>query len=102
MSLTVSQILSKFSCLRRCIDKSCIVEEGNWWKFTNCQDQPQLKQLLLETGDRELVEASPTDRIWGVGFSALDAEANRKDWGQNLLGRAIMAVRQRIREQESA
>ncbi|KAI9660965.1 MAG: hypothetical protein M1821_009292 [Bathelium mastoideum] len=82
-------------------NKSRIVEEGNWWKFTNCLDQPQLKRLLLETGDRELVEASPTDRIWGVGFDAYTAEANRKDWGQNLLGKAIMAVRKRIKEQES-
>ncbi|KAI9709743.1 MAG: hypothetical protein M1820_003145 [Bogoriella megaspora] len=82
-------------------NKSRIVEEGNWWKFTNCLDQPHIKRLLLETGDRELVEASPVDRIWGVGFDAQSAEANREAWGQNLLGRAIFAVRKRIREQES-
>ena len=32
-----------------------IVEEGNYWKFTTCRDG-QLKHLLLETGEREIVE----------------------------------------------
>ena len=90
------------SLLRCFTDKSRIVEEGNWWKFTNCSDQPQLKRRLLETGDRELVEASPTDTIWGVGFDAQNAEFHREDWGQNLLGKAIMAVRKRIREEQPA
>lgn len=37
-------------------DKSRIVEEGNWWKFTNSKEKVQMKEKLLETGDRELVE----------------------------------------------
>ncbi|MCJ1438452.1 hypothetical protein MMC27_007842 [Xylographa pallens] len=78
--------------------KAKIVEEGNWYKFTETKTE-NLGQKLLETGDRELVEASPSDRIWGVGFKAHDAEANRDKWGQNLLGEAIARVRARMRSQ---
>lgn len=41
-------------------DKSRIVEEGNWHKFTKTKGRPELAQLLLDTGDRELVEVSLT------------------------------------------
>lgn len=53
---------------------------------------------MLATGDRELVEASPDDRIWGIGFEAVKADANRDQWGENLLGLALMNVRKRLRE----
>ena len=61
-----------------------------------------LKELLLATGDRELIEASPRDRIWGVGFGAEKAEELRREgkrerWGSNYLGEALMEVRTRIR-----
>ncbi|MCJ1394021.1 hypothetical protein MMC18_006899 [Xylographa bjoerkii] len=79
--------------------KDKIVEEGNWYKFTETKTE-NLGQRLLETGDRELVEASPSDRIWGVGFKAHDAEANRDKWGQNLLGEAITRVRTRMRNRD--
>ena len=59
-----------------------IVEDGNWWKFTQSKER-DLRKMLLETGDRLLVEASPYDRIWGVGYGATKAEANRDKWGQN-------------------
>ncbi|KAL9061782.1 MAG: hypothetical protein Q9206_000298 [Seirophora lacunosa] len=39
-----------------------IVEDGNWNKFSNSKDGTKLKDILVETGDRELVEASPFDR----------------------------------------
>ncbi|KAF8444234.1 hypothetical protein BGX38DRAFT_1198798 [Terfezia claveryi] len=74
-----------------------IVKWGNYLKFTQ---NKELKQLLLGTGDRELVEASPRDWIWGVGFGAKNAEQNRDRWGQNLLGKALMEVRDRIRRKE--
>jgi predicted NAD-dependent protein-ADP-ribosyltransferase YbiA (DUF1768 family) len=71
---------------------------------------------LLQTGDRELVEvaresrylvrlitdtsqASPYDRIWGIGFSAKNAEENRDNWGENRLGIAIMKVREELRKE---
>lgn len=81
-------------------ERERIVEEGTWLKMTMpARDgQVNLGELLLATGDRELVEASPYDQVWGVGFRAKDAERNRKRWGLNLLGKALMAVRERLRE----
>ncbi|GHG22198.1 hypothetical protein CBQ26_08125 [Deinococcus indicus] len=52
-----------------------------------------LRSVLLATGEAELVEAAPNDRIWGVGFGEQDAPGARQAWGENLLGRALMAVR---------
>lgn len=40
-----------------------IVEEGNWNKFCNAKNEVGLKQLLLDTGERELVEVSVRDRF---------------------------------------
>ena len=76
-----------------------IVEDGNWWKFTKSKES-DLRKMLLETGDRLLVEASPYDRIWEVGYSAANAEANRGNWGENLLGKALMRVRDRLQAEE--
>lgn len=39
-------------------DKSRIVEEGNYHKFTKCKESVRMAQALLETGERELVEVS--------------------------------------------
>lgn len=39
-----------------CADKSRIVEEGNYHKFTKSNSKPQMRQMLLDTGHRELVE----------------------------------------------
>ncbi len=75
-----------------------IVTEGNWLKFS--QDEG-LRNELLETGERELVEASPMDWIWGIGFAAEHAETLREEWGQNLLGKALVTVRDRLRAGES-
>ncbi|MCJ1473855.1 hypothetical protein MMC13_002508 [Lambiella insularis] len=80
-------------------NKERIVEEGNWYKFTETKGE-NLRKKLLELGERELVEASPADRIWGVGFKAETAEANRAKWGENLLGKAIMRVRTRLMDRD--
>ncbi|KAF2145160.1 uncharacterized protein K452DRAFT_244855 [Aplosporella prunicola CBS 121167] len=79
-------------------NKSRIVEEGNFYKFTHSKEKTQLAKLLLATGDRELVEASPYDRIWGIGFDRNVAEEHRAEWGENLLGKALMSVRKRLSE----
>ncbi|KAI1957501.1 hypothetical protein LOZ58_005585 [Ophidiomyces ophidiicola] len=76
-----------------------IVVDGNYLKFTQNED---LRTQLLATGNRELVEASPRDRIWGVGFGANNAGAMRARWGSNLLGKALMEVRERIRNEQPA
>ncbi|KAI0404407.1 DUF1768-domain-containing protein [Xylaria palmicola] len=57
------------------------------------------RDVLLATGTRELVEASPFDRIWGIGFTAKNAEAKRHRWGMNLLGKCLMQVREEFRKE---
>jgi ribA/ribD-fused uncharacterized protein len=76
--------------------KEDIVLEANLAKFSQHQD---LKCELLATGQRELVEASPYDKIWGIGLGATDPRARSKaQWrGTNLLGQVLMQVRDRIR-----
>lgn len=59
-----------------------------------------LKDMLLATGDREIVEASPYDPIWGIGFTAANAEAAKECWGLNLLGLELMEVRRILRERD--
>src|SRR5262245_43698308 len=49
-----------------------IVYQGNLAKFTQNED---LLALLLATGEKTLVEASPTDKIWGIGLDAKDRRA---------------------------
>lgn len=53
----------------------------------------ELKDFLLSTGNREIVEASPVDNIWGISFSSDKAMENIDKWGQNLLGKTLMKVR---------
>lgn len=60
-----------------------------------------LQQLLLMTGDFELVEASQHDRNCGIGYHARHA-LQAKSWGQNLLGKALMGVRAELRESRQA
>lgn len=72
-----------------------IVVNGNLAKFS--QDE-RLKAFLLSTGNRVLVEASPVDKIWGVGLEKDDEKiANPLNWnGLNLLGFALMVVREKL------
>jgi hypothetical protein len=76
-----------------------IVYRGNVAKFTQNDD---LRALLLATGDKTLVEASPTDRIWGIGLAADDPRAmTRSAWrGKNWLGEALMRVRAELRDKK--
>lgn len=55
---------------------------------------PVMMQQILATGDRMIVEASPFDKIWGIGFDENNAlSAPFSKWGQNLLGQELMKVR---------
>jgi ribA/ribD-fused uncharacterized protein len=77
--------------------KEKVVEEGSYMKFSQ---NKKLRDMLLMTGDRELVEASASDRVWGVGFNAKSALSRREDWGTNLLGKCLMKARERIKEEK--
>jgi ribA/ribD-fused uncharacterized protein len=74
-----------------------IVLKGTLAKFEQNED---LLEYLLETGDDEIVEASPTDRIWGIGLAEDDPRAlDRRQWrGTNWLGEAIMEARRILRK----
>ena len=72
------------------------VVAGNYAKFTQ---HAALKEYLLLTGDRVLAEASPVDKIWGIGLDKNDpAAGNPNLWkGLNHLGFALMEVRDLMR-----
>ena len=63
-------------------------------KFTQNQ---KLKEVLLKTDDLILAEASPYDKIWGIGLSKKKAEEGVEWKGLNLLGEVLMEVRDDIK-----
>jgi ribA/ribD-fused uncharacterized protein len=73
-----------------------IVVRGNLAKFSQHES---LREFLLSSGERVLVEASPSDLIWGSGLAASDPKAEQPlAWpGSNLLGFALMRVRELMR-----
>lgn len=73
-----------------------IVLEGNLLKFSQ---NKALATALLATGDKVLVEASPVDKIWGVGMNAqIASQTSQSQWkGLNLLGIALMETRRILR-----
>jgi ribA/ribD-fused uncharacterized protein len=77
-----------------------LVVTGNLAKFAQ---HPDLRDFLVTTGSRVLVEASPYDRIWGIGLAADHEHATSPEhWrGLNLLGFALMEVRHQL-QAESA
>lgn len=76
-------------------ERFALVTEGSVHKFRH---RPDLRAFLLGTGHRVLVEASPTDRVWGIGLAADDDRAaDPAAWrGLNLLGFALMEARARL------
>lgn len=72
--------------------RQLIVYEGLVAKFQQNED---LHQKLLHTNDAILAECAVQDRIWGIGLSMTDENRfNISKWrGQNLLGFALMQVR---------
>lgn len=74
-----------------------IVKQGNLLKFSQNEE---LKEFLLSTEDKILVEASPYDTIWGIGMLETDPRATDPlQWnGENLLGFALMDVRDELRK----
>ncbi|UFQ18365.1 MULTISPECIES: NADAR family protein [Streptomyces] len=78
-----------------------VVVTGSVHKFAS---DPALRDFLLGTGERVLVEASPLDRVWGVGLAADDPRIQDPEkWrGANLLGFALMGARGRLQREAGA
>ena len=76
-------------------EREGIVMAGNRAKFTQ---NPALLDALMATRGTELVEASPYDKIWGIGLAASDPRANdATKWkGQNLLGKILTKLRDEL------
>lgn len=72
------------------------VFNANFAKFSD----PALKRVLLDTGDKEIVEASPYDTIWGIGLSTSNPDRfDKSKWqGTNWLGEVLMQVRTELRK----
>ena len=83
--------------------KEFIVYQGNLLKFSSNED---LKEKLLSTGNKVLIETSPFDSVYGIGLDYYGRSLNKQqfdlfnvdDWqGSNLLGFALMQVRDELR-----
>ena len=72
-----------------------VVYEANYAKFTQ---NGIIKSELLRSGNREIVEASPEDKIWGIGMHESHPDIlDKSKWqGTNWLGEAIMRVRETL------
>jgi len=70
-----------------------VMAAGLYCKF---DQNPKLKAALLNTGNTIMAEASPYDKIWGIGMAATDSGVeNQNNWkGQNLSGKVLMEVRE--------
>ncbi|MEB3224682.1 MAG: NADAR family protein [Synechococcus sp.] len=66
--------------------KQGIMWQGIWTKFTTHGD---IAQILLATGEAEIIENSPVDYYWGCGADGS---------GQNYLGKLLMQVRDQLRQ----
>ncbi len=81
-------------------DVACmIVYAGNYCKFT--QDE-RLLQSLLATDDKTLVEASPYDKIWGIGMGEEDPRCQSRDtWdGKNWLGETLTKLKKDLQNED--
>ena len=76
-----------------------IVKKANFLRFSQHTD---LNEFLLKTNERVLVEASSVDAIWGIGLSQDDPDAQHPNlWqGENLLGFALMEVRDELKHRQ--
>jgi len=76
-----------------------IVTEGTLHKF---RQNAGVRKKLFATGETMFVEASPFDKIWGIGFvEATAISMGESKWGLNLLGKALVEARRVLREEET-
>jgi len=95
--------------LGRSIDKKAV---DRYWKvqqkwnvqLRGCrakfQQNHKLATSLLQTGQKPIAEASPSDEIFGIGLAPSNPLAqDPANWkGLNLLGKALMQVRNELRD----
>lgn len=70
-------------------NKYALVKKGLKCRFE--QDESARNLLLADKG-KFFVEASPFDRVWGIGFDSKNAIANSDKWGENLLGKILTEI----------
>lgn len=80
--------------------RQVVIYKGLLSKFNQNED---MKKCLLQTGDSFLAECAVKDTIWGIGISMTNPDRlDITKWnGQNLLGYALMIVREDIRRKQS-
>lgn len=78
------------------LHKENLIYTGLLEKF---RQNTELKKILLSTGSSILAEASPYDKIWGIGLSKSNQNAYNIDkWeGENCLGKVLMRVRDTLK-----
>ncbi len=76
-----------------------VVKNAVFAKFSQNWD---LRKMLLETGEKLIAESNPMDRTWGIGICKSDKEVMNKmdEWGENLLGKIMMEVREELKDME--
>ena len=77
--------------------RQIVVYNGLLEKF---RQNPNLKERLLSTGEAVLAECAVKDKVWGIGISMNDPDRlDMEKWqGRNLLGFALMAIREYIKK----
>ena len=77
--------------------KEAVMNRGVWAKFSQ---NPQLKNLLLATEDKMLVECNPFDRFYSAGLHKNSPEIDDPSlWkGRNILGNILQEVRHRLKQ----
>lgn len=80
------------------LHKYNIVLNANIAKFSQNES---LRRFLLSTGNAIIVEASPYDKIWGIGMRENNPDVfyPRKWKGENLLGFALMETRDKLKNE---
>ena len=74
--------------------KYSIIFKGSYAKFSQNEN---LRQFLIGTKDKVLIYTAPQDKIWGIGmYDDIDIENPFKWGGANLLGFALMEIRDEI------
>jgi len=65
------------------------------------RQNPKLLKILLDTGDKHIVEASPYDNVWGIkmGVNHKDILDETKWQGTNYLGVSLMNARKILRNE---